>query len=337
MSGRTISVREAQVKTANVEVKSLTITGKQVTLAVFRQLLKEDLIDPDNVKFNGLPWGTVNYFPKPCDKEKEHLHVVWQKGTELRRACVYEYVYNPLRHRSEDGRVYSEQLHNLTHRMEYLATAYVHAATIDPTRHWQPSSYSTEFNRYGTPTDIREYSGVIKEPSGYQRLPELKFVVHDRMGANPLRASLYVGVALARFWQYRADLYTEPAPREEAIGETSWYYHDHNELKVSFKDRSTAREASNSMNAWTHYDYSYEPPSEADRKILSAYNDELVQKIAGERDRFLRLADVEDRGLTAKQIHELLWEAHADVLHFEHLYGEQYKLLLGLDQLFIAV
>ncbi len=37
-NGRWISTHEATVKTAAVEVKTLTINGKLVTLAVFRQL-----------------------------------------------------------------------------------------------------------------------------------------------------------------------------------------------------------------------------------------------------------------------------------------------------------
>jgi hypothetical protein len=61
-NGRRITTYEATVKTAAVEVKSLTISGKQVTLAVFRQLQKEDLINERSDDLLGIPWGTVNYF-----------------------------------------------------------------------------------------------------------------------------------------------------------------------------------------------------------------------------------------------------------------------------------
>lgn len=88
MEGRAIRVRDAHIKTAAVEIKSLTVSGKQVTMGVFRQLKTEPVIDPESAELLGVPWGTVNYFPKPC--ESDHLHVVWQKGDELRRACVYE-------------------------------------------------------------------------------------------------------------------------------------------------------------------------------------------------------------------------------------------------------
>jgi hypothetical protein len=54
--------KEAVVKTAVVEVKSLLISGKQVTLSVFRQLIKEPLVDPETAELHGVPWGRVNYF-----------------------------------------------------------------------------------------------------------------------------------------------------------------------------------------------------------------------------------------------------------------------------------
>jgi hypothetical protein len=86
---RRITTHEASIKTATVEVKALTISGKQVTLSVFRQLPDEDLIDPETGQLTGEPWGRVNYFWGNCTAAA-HLHVVWQKGDELRRACVFE-------------------------------------------------------------------------------------------------------------------------------------------------------------------------------------------------------------------------------------------------------
>jgi hypothetical protein len=82
-----LTVQNAEIKTATVEVRTLTISGKQVTLAVFRQLVNEDLIDGAG-QFRGLPWGTVNYHPDKCDRAVRHVHVVWQLGTDLRRSRV---------------------------------------------------------------------------------------------------------------------------------------------------------------------------------------------------------------------------------------------------------
>jgi hypothetical protein len=46
VNGRRITTKEATIKTATVEIKALTINGKQVTQSVFRQLLNEPLLDP---------------------------------------------------------------------------------------------------------------------------------------------------------------------------------------------------------------------------------------------------------------------------------------------------
>jgi len=102
-----IDVRDAALKTATVEVKTLTISGRQMTLGVFRQLERRKLLDEKSEKYNGMAWGRVNYFwdgcdgsdkkyPEPdsgsCDgaaqNEYPHPHIVWQDGQDLRRACV---------------------------------------------------------------------------------------------------------------------------------------------------------------------------------------------------------------------------------------------------------
>jgi hypothetical protein len=100
--GRRITTKEATIKTAAVEVKTLTISGKQVTLAVFRQLQREDLIDPVEVQLRGVPWGLVNYFWGGC-REYSHLHVVWQDGDELRRDCINEAECHTARRADQDA------------------------------------------------------------------------------------------------------------------------------------------------------------------------------------------------------------------------------------------
>lgn len=101
-----LAVRDAQVKTASVEVKSLTISGKQVTLAVFRQLEEEPLIG-ELGEFLGLPWGRVNYHPDKCGSNRDggdgHIHVVWQKGEELRRAYVKPPRFRPFGSEATDA------------------------------------------------------------------------------------------------------------------------------------------------------------------------------------------------------------------------------------------
>lgn len=82
-----LTVQNAEITTATVEVKTLTISGKQVTLAVFRQLKEEDWLT-ESGEAVGPAWGTVNYHPDKCGDKLEHLHVVWQRASELRRAYL---------------------------------------------------------------------------------------------------------------------------------------------------------------------------------------------------------------------------------------------------------
>ena len=84
---KVLDVHTAELVTAAVEVKTLTIRGKQVTLAVFRQLEEKPLLLDDG-SLAGIPWGRVNYHPDKCADTEEHMHVVWQEGVELRRARV---------------------------------------------------------------------------------------------------------------------------------------------------------------------------------------------------------------------------------------------------------
>ncbi|WP_433542029.1 hypothetical protein ACQP10_38400 (plasmid) [Streptosporangium sandarakinum] len=82
-----LTLHNAEITTATVEIKTLTVSGKQVTLAVFRQLQEAALVNDDGT-LNGTPWGTVNYHPDKCADTAEHLHIVWQDGLDLRRARV---------------------------------------------------------------------------------------------------------------------------------------------------------------------------------------------------------------------------------------------------------
>jgi len=83
-----LTVHNAEIRTATVEIRTLTVSGKQVTLAVFRQLVEARLFDEAG-NLRGIPWGTVNYhFAKRCGDLGVHHHVVWQRGSDLRRSTV---------------------------------------------------------------------------------------------------------------------------------------------------------------------------------------------------------------------------------------------------------
>lgn len=91
-----LNVHEAQITTATVQIRTLTVSGKQVTLAVFRQLINDSWEDADCFP-RGEPWGTVNYHPDSACKDRDpHLHVVWQLGDELRRAYLRKPFYRDL-------------------------------------------------------------------------------------------------------------------------------------------------------------------------------------------------------------------------------------------------
>jgi len=86
-SGRRITTRDAIVKTATITIKTMSIGNKQVTLSGFRQLLQEPLLNPETAELRGVPWGWYNYYWGDCTND--HLHLVWQKGDELQRDCVF--------------------------------------------------------------------------------------------------------------------------------------------------------------------------------------------------------------------------------------------------------
>ena len=124
-----LNAHEATIQTASVSVKALTIEGRQVTLAVFRQLKDERLLSNEG-HLAGIPWGTINYFWGDCSKKKPHLHVVWQKEDELRRSCVFP----------QDEPVASE------HFWE-LSQAYLQLKIIEE-RWWPRDKFGTHLSAY---------------------------------------------------------------------------------------------------------------------------------------------------------------------------------------------
>lgn len=90
---RILTVKEATVQTVQVEIKALKVGKKQVTMGLFRQLPYQDLLDVETLQLRGVPWGHVNYWWENdgCSwHQGPRLHVVWQRGDELRRAAVHQ-------------------------------------------------------------------------------------------------------------------------------------------------------------------------------------------------------------------------------------------------------
>lgn len=99
----TLTAENATVTTASVTIKTLTIGGKQVTLAVFRQLIEEHIVDWEHLKFKGHGWGHVRYLVEGASDTV--IHLVWQKGTELRRCRVLSEIPLYFPHPHEEHRV----------------------------------------------------------------------------------------------------------------------------------------------------------------------------------------------------------------------------------------
>jgi len=85
-----ITTEDVSINTATIEVKVMKIGNRQVTLAVFRQLRTESIIDHKTGALRGIPWGKVNYHVgcEIAGAGTSHIHIVWQKGGELRRCYV---------------------------------------------------------------------------------------------------------------------------------------------------------------------------------------------------------------------------------------------------------
>lgn len=86
MTKAPLTARNAEIRTATVEMKTLTITGKQVTLAVYRQIPEKSIVGSDG-DLAGEPWGWVNHCPdKSCKNSGPHRHFIWRDSDQLRRA-----------------------------------------------------------------------------------------------------------------------------------------------------------------------------------------------------------------------------------------------------------
>jgi len=114
-----LTAHNATVTTATVEIKTLTVSGRQVTLAVFRQLIEEPILDRLTAEIIGNAWGSVNYHPDKCGDGPEHLHIVWQKGAELRRATIQAPNAGHHKHPAADLYVQSRILRRSAHSPDF--------------------------------------------------------------------------------------------------------------------------------------------------------------------------------------------------------------------------
>jgi len=90
-----VNVDEVSVSTLSVEIKTVSVGRRQMSMALFRQLPREPLIDDDDddLRLNGMPWGRVNYHWDGCfhpvdDESHVHVHVLWQRDNVLFQSAV---------------------------------------------------------------------------------------------------------------------------------------------------------------------------------------------------------------------------------------------------------
>lgn len=100
MSATNGAVTETTVETTPtaVTIRTLSVRGSSMTLAVYRQLPERKLINFNNGEFYGTPWGTVNLCPsRDCpENERTHRHVVWESEGQLyRNVCLQPLKFEP--------------------------------------------------------------------------------------------------------------------------------------------------------------------------------------------------------------------------------------------------
>ncbi len=91
-----LSTEQVRINTMQVEIKSMMVGKKQLTLSLMRQIIEEPLVDEESILFKGIPWGHVNYFWGD-DKHKsypDYMNVVWQKSDVLRRNVIVMKLYH---------------------------------------------------------------------------------------------------------------------------------------------------------------------------------------------------------------------------------------------------
>lgn len=188
-----INIKDAQIKTAAVEIKTLTISGKQVTLSVFRQIEEENIIDEETMKFNGIPWGQVNYFWKE-EYQDYKLHILWQKGNELRRCILLEKAKIKL----DDRNIYTNKYLELYNKIFNIECMIDRIVNLYPTSYIEPK-YINKFeyiktlekfvdDRRDTIKDIKEgrsAKDLLKVENelnqGLQRIEELKNIIKVKL------------------------------------------------------------------------------------------------------------------------------------------------------------
>jgi hypothetical protein len=82
---KTLRADDASIQERQVTVRVLTIGAKQVTQALYRQLVEEHAINQVTGELKGAIWGWVNLHDKDCG-DGVHRHVIWEGNGQLKRS-----------------------------------------------------------------------------------------------------------------------------------------------------------------------------------------------------------------------------------------------------------
>jgi hypothetical protein len=100
MLNKPLEVQNVEIATASIEIKTLTLKGKQITLSVFRQIPYSNILNGYG-KLRGKVWGSVNYFWEGWAPNKdisyweqrgdiarywtkgEHLQILWEYSNQV--------------------------------------------------------------------------------------------------------------------------------------------------------------------------------------------------------------------------------------------------------------
>lgn len=323
-NGRVITAHEATVKTATVEVKSLTISGKQVTLAVFRQLQEDRLIDGVTALLHGVGWGKVNYHPDGCKDDGEHLHVVWQKGDELRRASVRD---NP---RDQVG--YGTRLHQLEDAVSgWVAASVLHDVGIKNVamsgRIERDASAACIFDGHRVTADIPwQVWRVATWEQNKPNSPDLGL----GWGHEPPEPP---GAGDPSAWHDWYDTWT----RDDAQAKTAQQRHDERYPSGTYPTASWSSEAKQAYYAAHHAVREQEETASTSARRL--HQARYARALAGSRQ--AHLVAVREWFGDAPSDVESNWSdvqtALAEINRFCAAWHARYQELHALDQLFIAV
>jgi hypothetical protein len=160
-----VEIAGASVQTVAITIKALHIGRKQMTQSVFRQLLNEPIWNPHNRVLRGTPWGFIQYFWTGCGMDGPHLHVVWQKESELRRTCVSE---------REGESEHKSYLRDFTDTLRWIGEVGILTAVLSGQR---PSKEEFLFNGWDPRFRLKVRHWVrqisyIDQPSGRHRVDE---------------------------------------------------------------------------------------------------------------------------------------------------------------------